>query len=168
MHLGMKKVQDKETGNGSASAAFNSHSQKTAVERIELIEGLKDPDPKVRIRNARISKKYDGCQAILVDALEREDDREVKIALLKALDHSGEKVAMDDCISSGFDAILKVINENISDPEMVALGLNALRWTETIENLGRTADRIVTEKNGQFPESAAIARRFWMDLYTSD
>jgi hypothetical protein len=97
----------------------------------------------------------------LVESLQGEEERDVRMAMLKALDTIGGKRADRKMVSeAGFGPVKELIMDNLGDSELVQVGLDALSWTCDLTNLDSAVEEIRTATENTHPETFSVATKF--------
>ena len=104
----------------------------------------------------------------LLDALEREQDRETKLAILKALYEIGGREIENGVLSRGLERLARFMEKNLPDGEVIESAVQAFRWTGTLSAMVEVLDSIEEMAKGKYPESENAVRGLVLEFYTGD
>jgi len=93
------------------------------------------------------------------------EDRDVKVAILKALENIGEDHNSKSTLNAGREPLNRFMMAHLADAGLVERALNALKWTDSVEETSADASRIgnAAEAAG-YPRSATAATSFYLDI----
>jgi hypothetical protein len=107
------------------------------VRRQEAEDTLKNLCPEVRKEAAKALQGYhriESCKPLLA-ALHREEDPDATDAILAALTRIGKENQTDVRLREGRAPLMEFIKRNLADAELVALALDALEFTGTVQEM---------------------------------